>query len=261
MPQAIDPVTQYHINQAADRLAEEFAGVFSQETIARYMAESTDLLGEARINVFVPVLANRFARERLRALAQAQGSLVKEQPEVLFVCVHNAGPQPDGRRPAQAPLGRPGPRPLRRNRARRARSTRPSSRQWRDRRRHERGVPEAADRRGRTRRRRRDHDGLRRRLPDLPGQEVRGLAARRPGGAGPRDRAPDPRRDRRARAEARSAELLPERASSAARRSRGAGRRGDRHVRARLRRLRRDHGRREDRRSSDMSASRSPSGS
>jgi protein-tyrosine-phosphatase len=37
------------------------------------------------------VLAHRFARERLRALAQAEGSLVKEQPEVLLVCVHNAG--------------------------------------------------------------------------------------------------------------------------------------------------------------------------
>jgi arsenate reductase (thioredoxin) len=54
-------------------LADEFAGVFSQETIARYLAESTDLLGEARINVFVPVLAHRFARERLKALAQAEG--------------------------------------------------------------------------------------------------------------------------------------------------------------------------------------------
>jgi len=37
------------------------------------------------------VLAHRFARERLRALAQAEGRIVKEQPEVLFVCVHNAG--------------------------------------------------------------------------------------------------------------------------------------------------------------------------
>ena len=54
MPEIIDPVTQHHINQAADRLADEFKGVFSQETIARYMAESTDLLGDARINVFVP---------------------------------------------------------------------------------------------------------------------------------------------------------------------------------------------------------------
>jgi protein-tyrosine-phosphatase len=91
MPQAVDPVTQHHINQAADRLAEEFAGVFSQETIARYMAESQDLLGEASISVYVPVLAHRFTRERLKALAQAEGTITKEQPEVLFVCVHNAG--------------------------------------------------------------------------------------------------------------------------------------------------------------------------
>jgi arsenate reductase len=91
MPQALDPVTQHHINQAAERLADEFAGVFSRESIARYMAESQDLLGEARINVFVPVLAHRFTRERLKALAQAEGKLVKQQPEVLFVCVHNAG--------------------------------------------------------------------------------------------------------------------------------------------------------------------------
>ena len=91
MAQALDPVTQHHIDQAAERLADEFAGVFSQETIARYLAESTDLLGETRINVFVPVLAHRFARERLKALAQAEGIVGKEQPEVLFVCVHNAG--------------------------------------------------------------------------------------------------------------------------------------------------------------------------
>jgi arsenate reductase (thioredoxin) len=37
------------------------------------------------------VLAHRFARERLKALAQAEGIVAKEQPEVLFVCVHNAG--------------------------------------------------------------------------------------------------------------------------------------------------------------------------
>jgi arsenate reductase (thioredoxin) len=89
--EALDPVTQHHLNQAAERLAEEFAGIFSQETIARYMAESTDLLGDANINVFVPVLAHRFARERLRALGQAEGIIGKEQPEVLFVCVQNAG--------------------------------------------------------------------------------------------------------------------------------------------------------------------------
>ena len=91
MPQAIDPVTQHHIEQAAARLADEFEGVFSKETIARYMAESQDLLGDTRINVYVPVLAHRFTRERLKALAQAEGKLVKDMPEVLFVCTHNAG--------------------------------------------------------------------------------------------------------------------------------------------------------------------------
>ena len=91
MPEVLDPVTQHHVNQAAEALAVEFKGVFSEETIARYIGESLDLLGGARINVYVPVLAHRFARERLRALAQAEGMLVKEQPEVLFVCVHNAG--------------------------------------------------------------------------------------------------------------------------------------------------------------------------
>jgi len=91
VPQILDPITQHHVRQAADQLAGEFAGIFSPETIARYMAESTDLLGDAKFNTFVPVLAHRFCRERLRALAQAEGILRKEQPEVLFVCVHNAG--------------------------------------------------------------------------------------------------------------------------------------------------------------------------
>jgi arsenate reductase (thioredoxin) len=91
MSQALDPVTQNHVNKAAEALASEFEGIFSQETITRYIGESVDLLGDSSINVFVPVLAHRFARERLMALAQVEGMIVKEQPEVLFVCVHNAG--------------------------------------------------------------------------------------------------------------------------------------------------------------------------
>ena len=91
MSQALDPVTQQHVQKAAAALKDEFEGIFSVETIERYIGDSVDLLGGGRINVFVPVLAHRFARERLQALAQAEGFLVKEQPEVLFVCVHNAG--------------------------------------------------------------------------------------------------------------------------------------------------------------------------
>jgi arsenate reductase len=91
MTEMLDPLTRAHVEKAAEALQDEFAGTFSRETIARYIAESVDLLGESKVNVFVPVLAHRFARERLRALGQAEGLITKEMPEVLFVCVHNAG--------------------------------------------------------------------------------------------------------------------------------------------------------------------------
>jgi len=89
--EVLDPVTRRHVERAAEALQEEFAGIFSVETIARYIADSSDRLGDSKINVFVPVLAHRFARERLMALAQSRGEIVKEMPEVLFVCVHNSG--------------------------------------------------------------------------------------------------------------------------------------------------------------------------
>jgi arsenate reductase (thioredoxin) len=34
---------------------------------------------------------HRFGRERLRALGQAERAIAKDVPEVLFVCVQNAG--------------------------------------------------------------------------------------------------------------------------------------------------------------------------
>jgi protein-tyrosine-phosphatase len=87
----LDPVTRAHVERAAESLQTEFAGTFSQETVARFIAESVEMLGESKIGVYVPVLAHRFARERLKALGQAEGLITKAQPEVLFVCVHNAG--------------------------------------------------------------------------------------------------------------------------------------------------------------------------
>ena len=91
MTEMLDPVTRQHVDKAAEALQDEFAGTFSRETIARFIAESVDLLGESKISVFVPVLAHRFARERLKAFGQAEGLITKEQPEILFVCVQNAG--------------------------------------------------------------------------------------------------------------------------------------------------------------------------
>jgi protein-tyrosine-phosphatase len=80
-----------HLEAVVARLAEEYAGVFSEGTIHRYVFESSAAWRNARVTAFVPALTERFARERLRALAHTEGKLMKEIPEVLFVCVHNAG--------------------------------------------------------------------------------------------------------------------------------------------------------------------------
>ena len=70
----------------------EFAGVFSRETIERYVDEIARPSSPARgSRTSCRCSSHRFARERLRALAQAEGKVTKEVPEVLFVCVHNAG--------------------------------------------------------------------------------------------------------------------------------------------------------------------------
>lgn len=76
---------------AGRRLAAEFAGIFSPETVEEVLHDSAFRWVDAPIQVHVPVLAERFSRERLRAVAQAGGQIVKDVPEVLFVCVHNAG--------------------------------------------------------------------------------------------------------------------------------------------------------------------------
>jgi arsenate reductase (thioredoxin) len=87
----IDLSMRGRLERGIESLREQFAGTFSTETIERYVVESLEALSGARFDSFVPLLVHRFARERLRALAQVEGKLAKDVPEVLFVCVHNAG--------------------------------------------------------------------------------------------------------------------------------------------------------------------------
>lgn len=80
------------IEQAVQRLAEEFRGTFATETIQRCALDSLETLNRsASLKQYVPLLVYRFTRERLVATAQVEGKVVKDMPEVLFVCVHNAG--------------------------------------------------------------------------------------------------------------------------------------------------------------------------
>jgi protein-tyrosine-phosphatase len=65
---------------------------FSAETVGRYVLESyAALLRTSRVKAYLVTLTGRFVRERLTALAQTVGQAPKDVPEVLFVCVENAG--------------------------------------------------------------------------------------------------------------------------------------------------------------------------
>ncbi|WP_370852713.1 arsenate reductase ArsC [Rhodococcus sp. 1139] len=89
-PDLLSP--QAVLSRTAHDLAEKYVGVFSAQTVERYVFESyTALRRTAKIHTHLTSLAARFAADRLTALAQSSGALTKDVPEVLFVCVHNAG--------------------------------------------------------------------------------------------------------------------------------------------------------------------------
>ena len=79
------------IRASAERLRTDFADVFGEETIQRFMAESWESLQGAKVAAFVPLFVERFTRQRLRALARVQGTSTDTRPMVVFLCVQNAG--------------------------------------------------------------------------------------------------------------------------------------------------------------------------
>ncbi|CAN5211253.1 arsenate reductase ArsC [soil metagenome] len=77
---------------SAARLTHEFEGVFGRETIDRFLHSSYAQLAEtATVPNYLPLLTEKFARQRLRALSRVDGLGYDGKPTVLFLCVHNAG--------------------------------------------------------------------------------------------------------------------------------------------------------------------------
>jgi len=89
----VEPASpRFDADRAVDRIAERFRGIHSRETVAACLAESMRLLaasGEAPRDL--GSRAADFTASRLEALARAQEQAPHETPEVLFVCVRNAG--------------------------------------------------------------------------------------------------------------------------------------------------------------------------
>ena len=80
------------LHRASERLAHNFAGMVSEETVERVMFESYAALARtASVSTHLASLAEKFARDRLTALAQSRGLIAKRVPEILYVCVQNSG--------------------------------------------------------------------------------------------------------------------------------------------------------------------------
>jgi arsenate reductase len=83
--------TRLHVEKAVDALVEEFGELHSRETIQRVMDDSLGQLGGGvQVDDFVPTLAHRFARERLKALARAHGP-ESALPDVVFIGLGDTG--------------------------------------------------------------------------------------------------------------------------------------------------------------------------
>lgn len=83
---------QLALRTAAAKLGDQFAGIYGPETIERFLHSSYDQFASgSTVPNFLPLLAERFARQRLTALARVEGHQQDGRPVVLFLCVHNAG--------------------------------------------------------------------------------------------------------------------------------------------------------------------------
>ncbi|UJA19085.1 arsenate reductase ArsC [Thermoleophilia bacterium SCSIO 60948] len=85
------PLSGDDLEREVEALAEEFSGIFARETIERYVTDSAIRAAGARGTALMPLFVRRMTHDRLEAVAQREGLMSKEVPEVLFVCVHNAG--------------------------------------------------------------------------------------------------------------------------------------------------------------------------
>jgi protein-tyrosine-phosphatase len=88
----LGPEQSLALKTGARRLSEEYDGIFGSETIELFLTTSYDQFADrATIPNFLVLLAERFARQRLQALARVEGKADDGMPIVLFLCVHNAG--------------------------------------------------------------------------------------------------------------------------------------------------------------------------
>ncbi|WP_306215805.1 arsenate reductase/protein-tyrosine-phosphatase family protein [Actinoplanes sp. RD1] len=80
------------LRELRSEMNERFANHIAPDTINRYVNETyVTLHRTAHADQQLPDKVRRFTIDRLTALAQTTGTIGKPVPEVLFLCIHNAG--------------------------------------------------------------------------------------------------------------------------------------------------------------------------
>ena len=127
----LDADSRIAMRQAAGYLESAFDRVFNRETIQLFLESSFHEFAKQKSPKWVQVaFAEKFAKQRLKALARVEAPSTDQPPAVLFLCVHNAGRSQMalGWFTKLAGLGRS---PGQVARSQGPRSTRPRSRPWR----------------------------------------------------------------------------------------------------------------------------------
>ncbi|MGI8312968.1 low molecular weight phosphatase family protein [Saccharopolyspora hattusasensis] len=82
----------HQLEELTAELAERFHGVFSEQTVYRFVLETYGMFRQqATVDIHLVSLTAHFARQRLTDYGRAQGLTHITAPQVLFVCVHNIG--------------------------------------------------------------------------------------------------------------------------------------------------------------------------
>jgi protein-tyrosine-phosphatase len=94
MPTPPTPALELQLEREVGHLAEEFAGVFDAGAVREQVLEAAKQLPTSTLDGYRATFAGRYARELLNAMARASGQVPGQRPQILFVCLRDAGRSP-----------------------------------------------------------------------------------------------------------------------------------------------------------------------
>src|SRR5678815_1028138 len=91
MPIELSSDLRLRLEREANQLAREFHGIFDPATVREQVFAAAQRLPVPKVEAFRAVFAYRYARDVLQSVARSTGKIESIRPQILFVCVQNAG--------------------------------------------------------------------------------------------------------------------------------------------------------------------------